>query len=77
MELINIYRKKALKLYTDELIGRTLLQHFNDFANDNQLANLIEKCTDYCIKRTLTPNEKYGVAMIVRYATEITENNVK
>lgn len=77
MELLHTYQKKVLKLFTDELIGRTLLQHFNDFANDNQLAHLIEKCTDYCLKRTLTPNEKFGVAMIVRYATEIHENNQK
>lgn len=77
MELINIYKKKVLKLFTDQLIGRTLLQHFTDFANDNQLAHLIEKCTDYCLKRELTPNEKFGIAMIIRYATEISENNGK
>lgn len=77
MELINIYRKRVLKLFTDQLIGRTLLQHFNDFVNDNQLNHLIEKCTDYCLKRELTPNEKFGVAMIIRYATEINENNGK
>ena len=76
----NNYTKKVLKLYTDQLIGRRLLSYFNEYLTTitkeyvNEPTNkLLERLKEYCISEHLTPNEKFGVAMIIRYSNEIND----
>lgn len=76
----NNYIKKVLKLYTDQLIGRRLLGYFNDYLStitkeyvNEPTSKLLEQLKDYCISEHLTPNEKFGVAMIIRYSNEIND----
>lgn len=76
----NTYIKKVMKLFTDQLIGRRLLGYFNDYLStvtkeyiNEPTDNLLTQLKDYCINEHLTPNEKYGVAMIIRYSTEIND----
>lgn len=85
----NNYIKKVLKLYTDQLIGRRLLAYFNEYLTtitkeyvNEPTDKLLTQLKDYCISEHLTPNEKYGVAMIIRFSNEINsiiskENNGK
>lgn len=76
----NNYIKKVLKLYTDQLIGRRLLSYFNDYLStitadyiNEPTDKLLNQLKEYCISENLTPNEKYGVAMIIRYSNEIND----
>lgn len=76
----NNYIKKVIKLYTDQIIGRRLLAYFNDYLStitkeyvNEPTSKLLEQLKDYCISEHLTPNEKFGVAMIIRYSNEIND----
>lgn len=83
----NTYIKKVMKLYTDQLIGRRLLGCFNDYLStvtkeyiNEPTDKLLNQLKEYCLSENLTPNEKFGVAMIIRYSNEIndiitTDNN--
>lgn len=76
----NNYIKKVLKLYTDQLIGRRLLAYFNDYLStvtkeyiNEPTDKLLNQLKEYCLSENLTPNEKFGVAMIIRYSNEIND----